>query len=116
LAGTAQRGLIAYSSLGDDYYEVNEAGTIARGRRGQKTFHVGDTISVILARVDEQRKLVDFVVDTEARQEREEKKQKYFEALPKGKRKPRGKAGKPTKRGKGAKGSTSKSRGKRKRR
>ncbi len=60
LSDTLQRGLVAFSSITDDRYELNAMKTAATGTRWGKTFKIGDEIEVDLVKVDIQRNFVDF--------------------------------------------------------
>jgi len=57
---TLQRGLVAFSSITDDRYEINANKTQATGQRGKKVFKIGDEIDVELVKVDLARNFVDF--------------------------------------------------------
>jgi len=60
LPATLQRGLVAFSSITDDRYELNATKTKATGSRWGKTFQIGDEIDVNLVKVDLARNFVDF--------------------------------------------------------
>lgn len=60
LTDTLQRGLVAFSSITDDRYELNSTKTKATGSRWGKTFQIGDAIDVNLVKVDLARNFVDF--------------------------------------------------------
>ncbi len=60
LPATLQRGLVAFSSITDDRYEINANKTQATGQRGKKVFKIGDEIDVELVKVDLARNFVDF--------------------------------------------------------
>ncbi len=60
LPATLQRGLITFSSITDDRYEINANKTQATGQRGKKVFKIGDEIDVELVKVDLARNFVDF--------------------------------------------------------
>lgn len=60
LTETLQRGLVAFSSMTDDRYELNAMKTAATGTRWGKTFKIGDEIEVDLVKVDIARNFVDF--------------------------------------------------------
>lgn len=57
---TLQRGLITFSSMTDDRYEVNPSKTRAVGQRHRKIFKIGDELKVNLIKVDIARNFVDF--------------------------------------------------------
>jgi len=60
LPDTLQRGLIAFSSIIDDRYEVNASRTKATGQRHRKVFKIGDLLEADLVKVDIARNFVDF--------------------------------------------------------
>jgi len=61
-------GLVHVSSLGDDYYTLDQTGTMLVGARGSGHFRVGDRVRVRVARVDRERREVDFdVLEIEGR-------------------------------------------------
>lgn len=60
LSDTLQRGLVAFSSITDDRYELNSAKTKVTGQRWGKVFQIGDEIDVNLVNVDLARNFVDF--------------------------------------------------------
>lgn len=66
LPDTLQRGLIAFSSITDDRYDVNEYKTKATGARWGKSFGIGDELDVDLVKVDMARKFVDFRITGQA--------------------------------------------------
>jgi ribonuclease R len=53
-------GLIPIGALGDDFYSVDEARYVARGRSSGRTFRLGDPVTVQVVRVDPVSKQVDF--------------------------------------------------------
>jgi ribonuclease R len=53
-------GLVHVSNLGDDYYTLDQTGTMLTGARGAGHFRVGDRVRVRVARVDRERREVDF--------------------------------------------------------
>lgn len=83
---TLQRGLVAFSSITDDRYEVNSSKTKATGTRWGKSFQIGDEIDVNLVHVDVKRNFVDFHITG----------QEQFSAKKKGKPQRRKKGKKPT--------------------
>ena len=60
LPATLQRGLVTFSSITDDRYEINANKTQATGQRSKKVFKIGDEIDVELVKVDLARNFVDF--------------------------------------------------------
>ncbi len=55
-------GLVHVSTLTDDFYEHVEAQHLLRGRRGRRTFRVGDRVRVEVAGVSVERRQIDFVL------------------------------------------------------
>ncbi len=53
-------GFVATSTLSDDHYTPNNAGTMLVGRRHKKHFAVNDRLDVIVDRVDRFKRLIDF--------------------------------------------------------
>jgi ribonuclease R len=53
-------GMIAASALRDDYYTFDEAQSRYKGRRTGKVYQAGDTLRVVVAKVDRARRLIDF--------------------------------------------------------
>jgi ribonuclease R len=53
-------GLIHISSLADDYYHYDEQAHALVGGRGKRRFRLGDRVRVEVARVDVQRRMLDF--------------------------------------------------------
>ncbi len=53
-------GLVHISSLTDDYYEFDEEHLALFGRRYKKRYRLGDRVRVEVARVDIQRRMLDF--------------------------------------------------------
>jgi ribonuclease R len=62
LGETLQRGLIPFSSMMDDYYEVVPGKGMARGRRRHAVWSLGRPVRVLITRVDTARRRVDFVL------------------------------------------------------
>ena len=60
LEESGQRGLIPFPAFKDDYYEANEAGTRATGRKTKNVIQLGDKIEVVLESVDLEAKQVNF--------------------------------------------------------
>lgn len=57
---TMAEGFLAYSSFGDDYYIYDEEKHQAIGRGSRKRYRLGDKIHVIVARVDREKREIDF--------------------------------------------------------
>ncbi len=53
-------GLIHISSLTDDFYHFDESSHSLEGGRRKKRFRLGDRVSVVVSRVDLQRRMLDF--------------------------------------------------------
>jgi len=83
-------GMIPIASLRDDYYDFDRAAHTLSGRRAGNTFRLGDRLQVTVARVDLERRELEFkLVRHEARKGAAKGKKK----APKGKR-PKGPRGK----------------------
>ena len=55
-------GLVHVGTLGDDFYEHDEAHHLLRGRRTRRMFRVGDPVRVAVAGVSLARRQIDFVL------------------------------------------------------
>ncbi len=55
-------GLVPVSSLGDDYYRYEEAKHALRGESTGRVFRLGDRVRVQVAKVDVERRRIDFAV------------------------------------------------------
>jgi ribonuclease R len=53
-------GLVHVSSLVDDYYQFDEPGHALEGKRSRRRFRLGDRVRVEVARVDVQKRMLDF--------------------------------------------------------
>ncbi|HUY88712.1 MAG TPA: ribonuclease R [Pirellulales bacterium] len=76
--GTAlpAEGLIHVTSLSDDYYSFDRATHTLAGRRAGNSFRLGDPVRVVVARVDVDRRELDFrIVERQARPPRAAKPQ-----------------------------------------
>jgi ribonuclease R len=60
--GLPVEGLVHISTLGDDYYDYEEASHSLTGRRTGRRFRLGDRVRVSIVRVDLQRRQLDFRV------------------------------------------------------
>ena len=60
LTASQAYGLVHMSTLTDDYYRMNDAGTALRGSRTGRVFMAGGTIQVTVDRVDRFKRQVDF--------------------------------------------------------
>ncbi|HVH16848.1 MAG TPA: ribonuclease R, partial [Myxococcota bacterium] len=56
------QGLVHVSSMTDDYYRFDEKAHRLRGENRKKTYRLGDRVSVQVARVDLERRQLDFVL------------------------------------------------------
>jgi len=54
-------GFVAASSLSDDQYQLNTAGSALVGRRKKRAFELNDRLPVIVAKVDRFKRLIDFL-------------------------------------------------------
>jgi ribonuclease R len=55
-------GMVPVSSLKDDFYVLNGAGTAFIGRKSKRKFELGHKIEVVVDKVDRQKRLIDFTV------------------------------------------------------
>jgi ribonuclease R len=55
-------GMVPVSSLRDDFYVLNGAGTAFIGRKHKRKFELGHKVQVVVDKVDRQRRLIDFTV------------------------------------------------------
>ena len=55
-------GMISLRDLDDDFYEFDEKNFLVRGRRRNKTYQLGDHITIQVARADLIKKQLDFVI------------------------------------------------------
>ena len=55
-------GMVPVSSLRDDFYVLNGAGTAFIGRKTKRKFELGHKVQVVVAKVDRQKRLIDFTV------------------------------------------------------
>jgi ribonuclease R len=53
-------GLVHLSTLRDDLYQLNNAGTALVGRRSKRRLELGQKISVVTERVDRFKRQIDF--------------------------------------------------------
>jgi ribonuclease R len=53
-------GFVSASSLGDDYYTPNNAGTALVGRKRRKHFALNGRLDVVVEKVDRYKRLIDF--------------------------------------------------------
>jgi len=62
------QGLVHVSSMNDDYYRFDEKAHLLKGENTKKTYRLGDRVEVQVARVDLERRQIDFaLVDVLAR-------------------------------------------------
>ncbi len=55
-------GMVPVSSLKDDFYVLNGAGTAFIGRKTKRKFELGHKVQVVVDKVDRQKRLIDFTV------------------------------------------------------
>ena len=55
-------GMVPVSSLKDDFYVLNPAGTAFVGRKNKRKFELGHKVEVVVDKVDRQKRLIDFTV------------------------------------------------------
>jgi ribonuclease R len=56
------QGLVHVSSMSDDYYVFNEKAHTLRGENGKRAYRLGDKVRVQVARVDLERRQIDFAL------------------------------------------------------
>jgi ribonuclease R len=56
------QGLVHVSSMSDDYYRFDEKAHLLKGENTERTYRLGDRVSVQVARVDLERRQIDFVL------------------------------------------------------
>ena len=54
--------MIPFRDFEDDYYEFDEKNYCARGRSLHKEYRLGDKIKIVIAKVDLERRLIDFSI------------------------------------------------------
>ena len=54
-------GMVALAQMDDDYYEFDEKNMLVFGRKSGKTYRLGDTVEVMVAKVSEEMGTIDFV-------------------------------------------------------
>jgi len=54
-------GFIAATSLGDDYYTLNDAGNALVGRKRKRRFEINGRLDVVVEKVDRYKRLIDFL-------------------------------------------------------
>jgi ribonuclease R len=54
-------GFLPYSSFGDDYYIYDEVKHQAIGKHGQKRYRLGDSIEVVIAKVDREKREIELL-------------------------------------------------------
>jgi ribonuclease R len=57
------QGLVHVSSMGDDYYLFDERAHQLKGENAKKVYRLGDRVKVQVARVDLERRQIDFVLE-----------------------------------------------------
>jgi ribonuclease R len=56
------QGLVHVSTMTDDYYAFNEKAHTLKGENGKKVYRLGDRVEIQVARVDLERRQIDFVL------------------------------------------------------
>ena len=56
------QGLVHVSSMSDDYYRLNEKAHLLKGENTGRTYRLGDRVEVQVARVDLERRQIDFAL------------------------------------------------------
>ncbi len=62
LMGSLVEGMVPFRSIEDDYYEIEEGKHKAKGKRTGKIYRLGDSVKVIVAKVDSENRRADFVL------------------------------------------------------
>lgn len=57
------QGLVHVSSMSDDYYVFNEKAHLLKGENGKRVYRLGDRVKVQVARVDLERRQIDFALE-----------------------------------------------------
>jgi ribonuclease R len=65
-------GLVRYSDLGDDWWDVNEMSGVVRGQRTGITLRMGDLVTARIARVEPARRQLDLMIMNLAEKTRKE--------------------------------------------
>ena len=55
-------GMLSGETMTDDYYEFHEERMVFQGRRNRKSYRIGDSIKIKVARADLERRQIDFVM------------------------------------------------------
>ncbi len=55
-------GLVHIRNLDDDFYEFDEDNYCLTGRRNNKRFQLGDSLSVVISRANLEKKQLDFIL------------------------------------------------------
>jgi ribonuclease R len=63
-------GMVHVSTLTDDYYRFDAATYTLEGRRSGRTYRLGDTVTIRIARVDLDRRQLDFHVAARGKPDR----------------------------------------------
>jgi ribonuclease R len=69
-------GLVHVSGLRDDFYHFSEETQSLVGERTRRRFRIGDRLKVVLERVDEEKRRVDFVLEEAEQPPRQGKKRR----------------------------------------
>jgi ribonuclease R len=64
LTGSLVEGMVLFRSIEDDYYEIEEGKHKAKGKRTGKIYRLGDSVKVIVAKVDSENRRADFILVT----------------------------------------------------
>jgi ribonuclease R len=58
-------GLVRLSTMRDDFYRLDKAGTYVMGERSKKRYKIGDAVTVLLASLNFVRRQVEFTIVSE---------------------------------------------------
>jgi ribonuclease R len=66
-------GMIRLSDLGNDFWEYHEQTGTVKGKKSGKTFKIGDTLKIMIKKVDLEKKLIDYKLPPEKKNHRAKK-------------------------------------------
>ncbi len=87
-------GLVHISALGKDYFHFDPVGHVLKGERSGKNYRLGDSVRVVVTRVDLDDRKIDFALEEgqEVGSDEHPKKKKKPKSKPRAKTKPKAKA------------------------
>lgn len=94
LPDSLQRGMVAFASIKSEWLEADDSLLEVTNREGTTRYRLGDPLEVMIAKVDVERALLDFMIPGEPQKKtRQGRKPRVEPDLRSGKAKPRGKNG-----------------------